>query len=878
MEAANWQSLFNLVSSIGSGPSLEDVLLPFQAEWSRQWEGTASGAFFLRIGQKGQQTLYPVCLYPSASHTEETFAKVLSGLPQNLSHMEWEKFRLSLPKSEQIRQDWATILEITGFGVMVFVHRQPVPFLSELETVARLSESVGRACTSWLQFSQLQEFQSKIAGINKKLREKTIQIEKSQRALAESEAKYRSIFENIQDVFFQTDPHGRIMEINPAITRYSEYTREELLGQNARLYFADGGQYEEFNHRLRVTGELSDYEIIMRNRNGRIVHASINAHLLYGMDNEVLGVEGTIRDITERIQAADKLKAMHHRLLAILEHLQSAILVEDHSGKVILVNREYLNMFNLGEATERLIGKPSPDGARLAHTLTHHQAYDNFVRECFSSHRAILNRRMNLRGGRVIECDYIPISEGAQTQRLGIVWQFRDVTESIRAAEELKHAKDQAEAANRAKSEFLANMSHEIRTPLNAIIGFSELLEQRPLQLEEKNYAEAIGSSGRNLLRLINDILDLSKIEAGALELNPNPVDLRSLFTEILDIFQLKARSKRLDLSLAIDDLVPPLLYLDETRFRQILFNLVGNAMKFTDEGEIALKVRTNYPTLKETVDLQVEISDTGIGIEQDQLAEIFQTFMQQRGQDAHKYSGSGLGLSITKRLVEAMGGSINVFSSRGKGSVFLFTIPNLAPADGQRKEKANADSFYRFHPERVMVVEDNPTNAQLMQVFLQEFNLESQHLLNGEEILDQVLAYKPALILMDIHMPIVDGLISTRLLRQHPDTAKIPIVAVTADALSTKRQEALEAGVDALITKPFTKTGLNKVLVRFLAVEEMEPEPAVIEKQLLVTHSLKLDKIGETWAYLNGPMRKRWTDISSTMLVHEIKDFGREV
>jgi len=886
-----WQRCFELAVGIGPGSSMQAVLQAFLERWNRQCGSSASGAFFLKNSAGGRRRFQLLCQVPSSAADQEAYRQAVQGLPQDLLPGSWDRYRLELPMCEPIQGLWAVLFEVTGFGLVLSVQQECWPE-EGVRALASLGEALGSACSNTLRLNQLQEARSHLSESNKNLREKSKEIERSRVDLAASELKYRKIFENIHDVFFQTDRNGIVVEINPAIFRLTGLPREQLLGQGFARMFFEGEKAEAFRRKLLNSGELMDYEILLFSRHGSPLQGSINARVLYGnqLDADgvsepgapwpaprtVLGFEGTIRDISERKQAEQKVQTLNQRLATILEHLRAAILVEDAGGKTILVNQGYLHMFRLGSNLNSLLRKTPPGGTHLAHCLADPAGFDALLRRGRSSEKAVLGSRLTLRDGQVVECDYIPIPDEGGEGRSGIVWQFRDVTQAMRSAEELQTAREQAERASKAKSEFLANMSHEIRTPLNAIIGFAELLEGRQLSPDEQHFISAIAVSGRNLLRLINDILDLSKIEAGALELHPDPVDLRVLFQEILGVFEWKARTRNISLGLDIGEGVPPALFLDETRFRQILFNLIGNAMKFTEQGQIGVRVGCERRTARETVDLRVEIADTGIGIAEDQLGLIFRTYLQQKGQDEHKYMGTGLGLSITKRLVEAMGGSIGVFSSPGAGSVFSFSIPNLMPASMQASETPTGEPLCRFSTARILVVEDNPTNARLMEAFLDEFGLSSRVLPSGEEVVEQVKSYRPSLVLMDLHLPVVDGWAATRALRQDIQTATVPIVAVTADGLASRHQEAFEAGVDALITKPFTKGGFHKVLGRFLKARE--PQEAAKEAGLEISNSLMLERLAPVLERLSGVLARRRHELAETMLVQDIRAFVTEV
>lgn len=399
--------------------------------------------------------------------------------------------------------------------------------------------------------------------------------------------------------------------------------------------------------------------------------------------------------------------------------------------------------------------------------------------------------------------------------------------ERLEDLETIKQTSEEAVAANKAKSEFLANMSHEIRTPMNAILGFSELLkeefENHPKYTE---YISGISNSGKNLLELINDILDLSKIEAGKMEIKYEAVNMRKLIQEIRDIFSLKTSEKGLLFELVYDDTLPDSLILDETRVRQVLFNLVGNAVKFTENGSVSVKVFNNDPVLEGSkVNLTIEVEDSGIGIADSQKDIIFDSFHQQEGQSTRKYGGTGLGLSITKRLTMMMGGEISLDSEVGKGSLFTVQLYDVRIAagieDNRDSLRTNSPTDYHFETSKILIVEDIDTNRQVLKLFLRPYKLEIVEATNGKEAIDALNNFKPDLVLMDLHMPVMDGYTARNLIKSNPNTKDIPVIALTASAIKEQVDEIIRT-FDGYLRKPVTKLQLLKELSRFLKYKEI--------------------------------------------------------
>ncbi len=451
--------------------------------------------------------------------------------------------------------------------------------------------------------------------------------------------------------------------------------------------------------------------------------------------------------------------------------------------------------------------------------------------------------------------------------------------------EERKLAEELAGKANKSKSEFLANMSHEIRTPMNSIIGFTDLLSSLVKDEKQRYYLESIRSSGRSLLVLINDILDLSKIEAGKFEIDYQSTNLEGLITDIKQVFALKCDEKDLIFNVDCDTEIPSSLVLSDSRLRQIFINIVGNAIKFTDRGSISILTRkTGASKDASKVNIQIDIKDTGIGIPEEQQSLIFHAFHQKEGQEFNKYGGTGLGLTISKRLVELMGGKISVASKVGQGTTFSLHLNEVAVAEENEPSHEEGHSCLLHEMDlsgtKILIVDDSPNNRNLIKEFLIPTNASLIEAGNGLQAFEKAKEFLPDIIFLDIRMPVMNGLETAKALRNCTETAHIPLVAFTASITFSAPSKFQEAGFNDVLIKPVQMAEMAEVLyaqMEHKSIVALKPVNILENNDIVSFDNIKIIDLKASIEELMA-LNDLWEYTKSNKFVNTVLEFSRKI
>ncbi|MBC2778130.1 PAS domain S-box protein [Parasphingopyxis marina] len=643
--------------------------------------------------------------------------------------------------------------------------------------------------------------------------------------LRQSEKRFQTLANLSPAGIYRTDAVGNCTYVNDAWLKIAGLSREDTMGPGwaQALHPDDADNVRATWAEAIATGTPFQAEYRFRQPDGSVSWVMGIATAEHAEDGSVQGHIGVVLDISEVVEARQALERERSRFKFLAENITDAIITTGPDNICRYASPAFFEL--TGYRPEEVVGRPveipidEEDAAEIVRTYE----------ELFAGQedRAVLRYRTEhkQKGWRWHESNARLVRDPDDGAPQEVIASVRDITEHKIMEEKLRAARDAAEAAALAKSSFLANMSHEIRTPMNGVMGFADLLLESDLDAEQRQHAELIAESGRSMVALINDILDLSKIEAGQMTIASQPIDLRHTINGTLRLMIAAATNKGLVLESEIEDGLPEHILGDKLRIRQILSNLVGNAIKFTNGGSV--RIRAQRVAEQGEPFLEIAVTDTGIGISPDRQAAIFDEFVQADGSTVRQYGGTGLGLSISRRLAGLMNGSLSLRSKVGQGSTFILRFP-LVAADTPEAREEDAEDRRNQHAENhddrcILLVEDHDINRLLVTALIEKAGFRFEVATDGVEAIDSIERAQREgrlydLVLMDIQMPNMDGIEATRRIRAAGLPGEtLPIIALTANAFQSDIDECLAAGMQAHIGKPVNMTELARVLDHWL-------------------------------------------------------------
>jgi len=725
-----------------------------------------------------------------------------------------------------------------------------------------------------------------------------------ERDKAEKEIAFLAqVLKNINEFVSITDLEDNLIFVNQAWVKMFGYTEAEAIGKNIKLIVSPNNSPEVVAGILPATLKGGwQGEVLNIKKDGTEFPVMLFTTIIYDNANQPMALAGISSDITER-------KKIEKELIKHRDHLEE--LVNDRTEKLRSVMEETRDLYEnapcgyhsidkngifvrinntelkwLGYSREEVLNKLSFINIIKPEAVVKYKEYFPLL----IKQGAISNLEFEFirKDGSIF---FVSLNVSAIYDSDGNFLMSRctlfDITDRKRIEVELSKAIEAADAANKAKSEFLANMSHEIRTPMNAVIGYADLLSPLVKDDLQRTYLTSIITSGKSLLTLINDILDLSKIEAGKLELQFEYIDVLNFFTELENIFSFKIAEKSLEFILDVASGTPKGLCVDEIRLRQIFVNLIGNAIKFTERGYIKINVWAENPQIleyseqkvEEFIDLSIEVEDTGIGISKEDQKIIFDSFQQQDGQRTKKYGGTGLGLTITKKLVDLMNGTITVESELNKGTKFKILIPDVHfIRDFERIDQKLFIDTKRvvFEPATILVVDDVEHNRKFLSDALKETNLRIIEADNGKTGFRLAKESNPDLIIADIRMPVMDGFELLSVLKRNKKLKHIPVMAYSASVMKSQREKIIESDFAGFIMKPVQIAELYIELMNHLphqVLEDEKEQEALILENELFDQGLK-DPAGLI-EKLENEVKNQWNNFDRKQPINEVKDFG---
>jgi len=624
--------------------------------------------------------------------------------------------------------------------------------------------------------------------------------------IKDRETILNSINNNVYHGIFRLNADDEVIYANENFAKMMGYNSvDEIHRLRKPFHFANQDKGRQINVMKMDKKLIKNVEAEISCRNNQSMWVLLSLTPFCDMEGNLLYYDGAIIDITDRKNAEKEMTLFS----AAIDHSTTSVAITDKNGYIRYTNPFFTLATGytfdelFGTKIQNYIAKDNPSTKAMRKELREGRIWKGELNHFNKSGNLLtqLTSIAPIRNKRGEVSNYVIVSE--------------DITERKTAETELRQAKEQAESANRAQEQFLSTISHELRTPMNAVIGISNLLLEEEPRPDQAENLRILKFSANNLLALINDLLDLNKIEAGKLDILPKDFDLEHSLNDIKKTHSLRASNKGVELIVNVEKDVPKILVGDAHRLNQILNNLVGNAVKFTDKGKIEIRVKA-LMAVDSKVELNFTVKDTGIGIHADKLLHIFDAFSQASAITNRIYGGTGLGLAITKRLIELQGGKISVISETSKGSTFVFNLSFKKSEKAALPKEEEVKYYTGLSGIRILLVEDNKVNQKVAGKFLAKWDAVVDIADNGKDALEMIKSDSYDVVLMDLLMPVMDGYEATKQLRKNKKFETLPIIALTASAMSHEREKAFECGVNDYICKPFVPSELYNKIAKY--------------------------------------------------------------
>ncbi|MBN4081500.1 response regulator [bacterium AH-315-C07] len=686
------------------------------------------------------------------------------------------------------------------------------------------------------------------------------------------------------------DKTGLIDWVNEGFTRITGYSLEEIKGTYGEvLRRGQGTGLSDVANTIVKDKKPISYEVKNFAKDGKEYWAFSSITPILDQNGEVVQIVAIDSDITERKEIEEERENMTTRLISLIENMTVGVIFEDKYHQIVHMNQLLQQFFHLEFGPKSYLSmnchKFFKENKRL---FAEPGEFIKIIENIASKKTLVQHQELSLADGGTFDFSYVPVKVADRFR--GNLWIFRDYTERKRNEQELIKAKQIAEESAKAKEQFLANVSHEIRTPMNAIMGMGHLLKTANHTPKEKNYLDTINQSAANLLVIINDLLDLSKIESGKFSLEETEFHLEDTINNLITALSYKVQEKNIYLNSKLANKLPPVLKGDPVRLTQILTNLVGNAIKFTEKGGVVIEVNLITEEVG-SCKIHFAVSDTGIGIPENKLEKIFESFTQASADTTRKFGGSGLGLTISKQLVELQGGDIKVESKVNQGSVFSF---DLVYKTGDPKKIVNQDDklslieFSGLKNVRILLVEDNKINQEVVVdlIKVKNENIKIDIAENGKEAIERISDNNYDLVFMDVQMPVMDGYEATKFVREELDKPKknIPIIAMTAHATASEKQKCFDSGMNSYLSKPIDPNKLYNTIITTVNsgsdnINKSEPETIHQQHETRNQQTELFDlSFFEKFAEGDESIVIKYIDMYTTHIPSEIKSMAKHI